>query len=83
MIRMKLKELIESKGMSMLVLSEKAGVSYMAVCRVCRDKITRIDFSTLNNLCNALGCVPSDIIEYTKDKDDKDEVSVKEEETGE
>lgn len=67
MIRMKLKELIKSRGMPMLILSEKAGISYPTVIRICNNNLSRIDFPTLNSICKALDCTPSDIIEYIKD----------------
>ena len=64
MIRMKVKELIEKKGLSMLVVSEKAGISYTAVRRACSNYLSNINFSTLDGLCKALDCTPGDLIEY-------------------
>lgn len=76
MIRMKLKEILKSRGISMLVLSEMSGISYPPIIRICNNHMSRIDFSTLNNLCNALDCTPADIIEYTKDDEgEKNEIS--------
>ena len=31
------------------------------------EKAGRIDFKTLDKLCSALGCQPSDILEYVPD----------------
>ena len=51
--RMKLKDLAEATGLA---------VNNLSILKT--NKARAIRFSTLNQLCKALGCTPGDLIEY-------------------
>lgn len=52
----------------MTELSRISGVGYGTVFGLYHEKITRIEFETLNKLCNALECTPNDLLVYTPDE---------------
>ncbi len=56
--RMKLKDLAEATGLA---------VNNLSILKT--NKARAIRFSTLNQLCKALNCIPGDLIEYVPDKD--------------
>ncbi len=56
--RMKLKDLAEATGLA---------VNNLSILKT--NKARAIRFSTLNRLCNALECMPGDLIEYVPDED--------------
>jgi putative transcriptional regulator len=55
--RMKLKDLAEATGLA---------VNNLSILKT--NKARAIRFSTLNQLCKALNCTPSDLIEYIPDQ---------------
>lgn len=67
MIKNKLSEILGRKRMMQTELSRLSGISYSAVKKLYKDETKGIDFDTLNKLCNALECTPSDILEFTPD----------------
>ena len=67
MIRLKVKEVATSKGLSQSKLSRWADVDIATVRRMFRDPGTNITLETLNRLANALGVNPCELIEYTPD----------------
>ena len=54
--------------MRMTELSKLSGVGYRTIVGLYHEKITRIEFETLNKLCNALECTPNDLLVYTPDE---------------
>jgi putative transcriptional regulator len=54
--RMKLKDLAEATGLA---------VNNLSILKT--NKARAIRFSTLNNLCKVLNCMPGDLIEYIPD----------------
>lgn len=68
MIRLKVKEIATSKGLSQSKLSRWADVDIATVRRIFRDpEGTNITLETLNRLANALGVNPCELMEYTPD----------------
>lgn len=65
MIRLKVKEVAEAKGMSQSRLSRKSDVDLKTVREVLRDPYRSITTVTLDRLADALGVDARDLIEYT------------------
>ena len=62
-IRIKLDQLIKSKGISKNRLSHKAEMQRTQLNNYCNNKITRLDTDVLARLCTALDCKIEDIME--------------------
>ena len=68
MIRLKVKEVARSKGLSQSKLSRWADIDLSTVRRIFqKPEETNITLETLNRLANALGVNPCELIEYTPD----------------
>ena len=68
MIRLKVKEVATTKGLSQSKLSRWADVDIATIRRIFRGPgETNITLETLNRLAYALSCSPCDLIEYTRD----------------
>ena len=50
--------------MSLNTLAERVGISNVNLSNIKTGKISAIRFSTLNAICQVLGCQPGDILEY-------------------
>ena len=68
---------LEDKGRSQYWLSKQTGITLSAINNLCNEKTTRIDFSVLQKICDALDCNVEDIIQadtyvkpFTIDKSD-------------
>lgn len=48
-------------------LSAKLGITMANLSILKKNKVKAIRFSTLINICNALGCKPGDILKYIED----------------
>lgn len=64
-IRVRLRELLDQRGMTQLELAARTGLAYSTINRLYQDRAVRIEFGTLDALCTALGCRVGDLIEYT------------------
>ena len=56
------------RKMSLNDLSEKVGVSLSNLSILKTGKARAIRFSTLESLCEALGCQPGDLLEFNNEK---------------
>ena len=72
-IILKLDRMMAKRKISLNELSEKVGVANVNLSRIKTGKISAIRFSTLDALCEILGCQPGDILEYQKEPDDSDD----------
>ncbi len=70
MIVVNLDVMLARRKMSSGELSEKVGISPANISILKTGKAKAIRFSTLDALCAALDCQPSDILEYRKDPAD-------------
>lgn len=69
MLRWKLREIMARQSMTNRRLSELIGIHETNVSNMKRrDDMPRIDGETLEALCNALDCTPSDLLEYKRDE---------------
>ncbi|MBE6663803.1 MAG: helix-turn-helix transcriptional regulator [Ruminococcaceae bacterium] len=63
-IRIKLKELLDKRGLSKNKLSHKAEMQRTQINNYCNNKITRLDTDVLARICTALECELSDLLEF-------------------
>ncbi len=63
-IRIKVDELIESKGISKNKLAHRAEMQRTQLNQYCNNEITRLDTAVLARLCTALDCKIEDILEF-------------------
>ena len=59
---------LTKKKMQLKELSELVDISVVNLSILKSGKAKAIRFSTLNLICNALGCQPGDILEYKQNK---------------
>ena len=55
---------------SMRQLAKESGVPASVLSELAEDKVKRMDFKTLNRLCNFFRCTPNDILVHTPDASD-------------
>lgn len=58
-----LQETLKNKGRSQYWLSKHTGIAMSTINNMCNGKTSRIDFSVLQKICDALDCEVYDIIE--------------------
>lgn len=79
MIKLRLKEFLEEKGVSIYRLAKETGVAFQALQKIRDQEVTNIKFDTLDKICFVLECTPSDLITYRRglyvmpDPDESDE----------
>ena len=58
--------MMAKRKMSLNELSETVNISLANLSKLKTGKVKAIRFSTLEAVCEALGCQPGDILEYSK-----------------
>lgn len=71
-IRLRVREIAESKGMNMQALADKSQIAYSTIVDWWYDRARRIDKATLNRLCEALEVSPGELI-VREEGDEKNE----------
>lgn len=66
MIRLTLKELLDTKGKTRYFLAKETGIQYHIIDAYYKNKVIRYDAYVLDRICTTLNCNISDIIEYKK-----------------
>ncbi len=61
-IVVKLDELLRARGMTLTELSERVGLTLANVSILKTGKAKAIRFSTLESICEVLGCQPGDLL---------------------
>ncbi len=69
MIVINLDVMMAKKKMSLNELSERVGITLANLSILKNNRAKAIRFSTLDAICRALECQPSDILEYLPDED--------------
>jgi len=67
-IRVRLRELLEQGGMAQTELQARTGLGYSTINALYHGKTERIEFGTLDRLCEILGCEVADILKYQRDR---------------
>lgn len=65
-IDIKLKELLEKKGISRNKLCTMMGSNYDLITRYYNNKVTRVDLEIIAKICFVLDCDITDVIEYKR-----------------
>lgn len=68
MIRIRLKEVLQEKGLSMSMLSHKSQVSFSTISRIINDKKYSPTLNTLERIAKALNVDISDLYEQVPDE---------------
>lgn len=68
MIEIDIEVILAVKKMTSLELAEKIGITPANLSILKTGKAKAIRFSTLEAICEALDCLPGDIIKYVKEK---------------
>ena len=63
-IEIRLKELLEKKGLSKNKLCHKAEMNWQQVANYCSNEITRLDIFVLCKLCTVLECEIQDLLVF-------------------
>lgn len=66
----RLDRVMANRKMSLNELSEKVCVTNINLSKIKTGRISAILFSTLEAICKALNCQPSDILEYQPGEED-------------
>lgn len=61
-IKLRVREVAEAKGLNIQDLANKSQIAYSTVLDFWHDRTRRIDKSTLNRLCEALEVGPGELI---------------------
>lgn len=64
-IILRLDRVMADRKMSLNELSERVGIANVNLSKIKTGKVSAIRFSTLEAMCEALGCQPGDILEYS------------------
>ena len=62
-IRVRLRELLEQRRMAQTELQAKTGLGYSTINALYHGKTDRVEFATLDVLCDVLGCEIGDLLE--------------------
>ncbi len=68
MIKLKVPELMNKKGLSITDLMRQANIAYTTAHRISKGKADSISFEVLNSLCEVFDVQVKDILEYIPDK---------------
>ena len=66
-INVKLDDMLYARRMSLTELSEKVGITLANLSILKTGKARAIRFSTLEAICDVLGCQPGDLLEFRAD----------------
>jgi putative transcriptional regulator len=65
-IRIRLRELLEKRGMAQTELQARSGLGYSTINALYHGKTERVEFATLEALCAVLGCEVGDILQHVR-----------------
>lgn len=66
-IAVRLDDLLHARRMTLTELAERVGITIVNLSILKTGKARAIRFSTLEAICDALGCQPGDILEFVPD----------------
>lgn len=64
MIRCRLKELLETRGLSVSKAARMADLAWKTVDAMVKNESQQYDRITIDKLCRALDCTPGELLEY-------------------
>lgn len=66
-IRVRLRELLEKRVMAQTELQHRTGLGYSTINALYHEKTERIEFATIEKLCEVLGCGVGDVLVHEQD----------------
>lgn len=66
-IVLELDVMMAKRHISLGDLAEQVGITNVNLSKIKNNKVNAIRFTTLANICQALGCEPGDILKYDPD----------------
>lgn len=69
MIKCNLSKFMGIHRMTIQDIHEKTGLNRNTISNLYHEKVSRIDYETLDKLCGVLNCQPGDLLEYIPNKD--------------
>jgi len=63
-IRNRLSAILGEQRITQTELHLRTGLSYTTITDLYHERAKRLDFTTLDKLCQALGVLPGDLLEY-------------------
>jgi putative transcriptional regulator len=70
-IQVKLDELLHRRRMTLTELAERVGITIVNLSILKTGKAKAIRFSTLEAICDALGCQPGDLLEFEREGEEE------------
>ena len=67
-IKIKLQELADAKGVTLYRVSEDTGIGYSTLHKFKENRVKMINLEYLDKLCRYFDCKPDKILDYEKDK---------------
>ncbi|NUW40674.1 helix-turn-helix domain-containing protein [Nonomuraea rhodomycinica] len=64
-IEVHLDRLLEERGMTLVELAERVGITNVNLSILKNNRAKAIRFSTLARICEVLGCQPGDLLSFT------------------
>lgn len=68
MVRCHLSRLMGEKKMKVIDVARETGLHRNTITLLYKETATRVDFETVNKLCELFQCQVSDLLEYQNDK---------------
>lgn len=65
-IEVHLDQLLEARGMTLVELADRVGVTNVNLSILKNNRAKAIRFSTLSKLCEVLECQPGDLMSFTR-----------------
>lgn len=62
----RLDRLLDERGMTLAALAEATGVTVVNLSVLKNNRAKAIRFSTLTAICDALGCTPGDVLDFSR-----------------
>lgn len=76
MIKLDIKQLVDNKYKNLNQFAKAINISYPAAKKLYDGDTSRIEFDTLENICNALDCTPNDIFTFNNKQTSKKIIKV-------
>lgn len=73
MIKNHLSKLMGEKRYTIVEVSKLTGMSTSTISNLYNEKVKRLDFDTLEKLCNLFNCKVQDLIEYIPDEENSNQ----------
>ena len=67
-IRVRLRELLQKRRMAQTELQARSGLGYSTINALYHGKTERVEFATLEALCDVLECSVGDILEHVAER---------------